>query len=170
MGWGNVEQLKKLGKAPTGIEDSDFLERPKYLIKVSRNWRYGKRARFWDIQKWYESARYEKGGTWINACRGGIAYTERGMWRAINKQLKKMNFGSSEQYYTLDRQPISYVNCSDADTDLCAPNDPNCMWRTYVCLWCKKGYKISKRSLTGKYMIDDHHKTCKEFKKQNKGK
>lgn len=61
-----------------------------------------------------------------------------------------------------------YPNCSDADKDTCPPNDPNCLWRTHTCLWCKKDYKISKRALTGKYMIADHHKICKEFKNKNK--
>ena len=170
MGWGHVGQLAKLGKAPTGIEDSDLLERPKYLIKVSQSWNYGPRARFWDIQMWRENERYEKGGYWTNVGRGGLAYTERGMWRAINRRLKKMKFGHVEKYCTLNKEPIKHVNCSDADTDTCSKNDPNCLWRTYKCLWCKKDYKISKRALTGKYMISDHNKICKEFKKQNKGK
>jgi hypothetical protein len=143
--------------------------RPKYLVKVHQSWNYGPRARFWDIMKWVESDRYEKGGYWTEACRGGLAYSERGMWRAINKRLKKMQFGYHENYFTLDREPYKHPNCSDADTDICRPNDPNCMWRTYKCEWCKKTYKISQRALTGKYMISDHNKTCKEFKKANKG-
>ena len=77
-------------------------ERPRYIIKVHRNWAYGPRARFWDIQEWKEVNGIE-GGYWGNACRGGLAYTEWGMWRAINKRLKKMKFGSMENYFNLDR-------------------------------------------------------------------
>lgn len=61
-----------------------------------------------------------------------------------------------------------YINCDDADKDTCPPNDPNCLWRTYTCLWCRQDYKISKRGLTGKYMIADHNKICKDFKKNAK--
>lgn len=79
------------------------VERPKYIIKVTRDWRYGKRARFWEIQKWYERG---KGGYWSSACRGGLAYTEWGMWRAIDKKLKKMSYGYYDNYFNLNREPI----------------------------------------------------------------
>jgi hypothetical protein len=79
------------------------IERPKYIIKVTRDWRYGRHARFWEIQKWYERA---EGGYWDRACKGGLAYTEWGMWRAINKKLKKMDFGYYENYFSLDKQEI----------------------------------------------------------------
>jgi len=75
-------------------------DRPRYIIKVHRNWKYGPRAKFWDIQEWKET---EAGGYWGNACRGGLAYTEWGMWRAINKRLRKMSMGNSKQYYNLDK-------------------------------------------------------------------
>ena len=81
-------------------------ERPKYIIKVHRNWKYGPRARFWDIQKWVEADWHEEGGYWSAACRGGLAYTEWGMWRAINRRLKKMKFGYQDSYYLLDKTPI----------------------------------------------------------------
>ena len=75
------------------------VERPAYIIKVTRDWRYGKRARFWEIQKWYERA---EGGYWDRACKGGLAYTEWGMRWAIKKKLKKMNLGNSTNYYNLN--------------------------------------------------------------------
>ena len=81
-------------------------DKPKYIIKVHRDWRYGKRARFWDIQKWCQMGENPEDGYWGNACRGGLAYTEWGMWRAIDKRLKKMKFGYQENYFTLDRQSI----------------------------------------------------------------
>lgn len=81
--------------------------RPRYIIKVHRNWKYGPRARFWDIQEWVKADWHEEGGYWARACRGGLAYTEWGMWRAINRRLKKMEFGYQDNYYSLDRKPIS---------------------------------------------------------------
>lgn len=80
------------------------MERPRYIIKVNRNWHYGPRARFWDIQEWRET---DAGGYWGNACRGGLAYTNWGMWWAINRRLKKMKFGRVENYYTLDKKEIN---------------------------------------------------------------
>lgn len=79
------------------------VDRPKYIIKVHRNWKYGPRARFWDIQKWYQR---EDGGYWSSACKGGLAYSDWGMWRAIDKRLKKMNFGYHVNHFTLDRESI----------------------------------------------------------------
>lgn len=78
------------------------IERPQYIIKVHRNWKYGPRARFWDIMKWYEADWHEDGGYWSPACRGGLAYTKWGMRRAINKRLKKMQFGYIDEYFQLD--------------------------------------------------------------------
>ena len=80
------------------------VERPKYIIKVHRNWKYGPRARFWDIQKWYEGK--DGSGYWGRACKGGLAYTERGMWWAINRRLKKMQFGYQTNYFSLDKTPM----------------------------------------------------------------
>lgn len=82
------------------------VERPRYIIKVHRDWRYGPRARFWDIQEWKQMGKNPEDGYWGNACRGGLAYTEWGMWRAINKKLKKMSYGYHENYFSLDKQPI----------------------------------------------------------------
>jgi hypothetical protein len=75
------------------------VERPAYIIKVTRDWRYGKRARFWEIQKWYERA---EGGYWDRACKGGIAYTELGLKWAVKRKLKKMQIGNSTNYYSLN--------------------------------------------------------------------
>jgi hypothetical protein len=85
------------------------IERPAYIIKVNRDWRYGKRARFWDIQKWYQMGAGPEDGYWGNACKGGLAYTEWGMWRAIDKRLKKMKFGYHVNHFTLDRQLIKEI-------------------------------------------------------------
>jgi hypothetical protein len=82
------------------------IERPKYVVKVTRDWRYRKRARFWEIQKWYQMGTKSDEGYWSRACKGGLAYTEWGMWRAIDKKLKKMSYGYYENYFSLDRNPI----------------------------------------------------------------
>jgi hypothetical protein len=79
------------------------VDRPAYIIRVHRDWKYGPRARFWDIMKWYER---DNGGYWSTACKGGLAYTERGMWRSINKRLKKMQFGYQTNYFSLDKKTI----------------------------------------------------------------
>lgn len=78
------------------------VERPKYIIKVHRNWKYGPRARFWDIMTWRDMPEHPDGGYWSTACRGGLAYTKWGMTRAINKRLKKMKFGYIDEYFNLD--------------------------------------------------------------------
>jgi hypothetical protein len=80
------------------------VDKPKYIIKVHRNWNYGPRARFWDIQEWKQMGDNPEDGYWGNVCRGGLAYTNWGMWRAINKRLKKMKFGYVDEYYTLDEK------------------------------------------------------------------
>lgn len=82
------------------------IDRPAYIIKVHRDWKYGPRARFWDIQVWHPRGDGPNDGYWSNACKGGLAYTEFGMWRAINKRLKKMQFGYQTNYFSLDRKEI----------------------------------------------------------------
>lgn len=79
------------------------VDRPKYIIEVRRNWRFGPHCHFWDILQWKESDLYEEGGYWGMACEGGVAFTKRGMWRAVNKRLKKLGFGFETKYYNLDK-------------------------------------------------------------------
>jgi hypothetical protein len=71
-------------------------DRPEYIIQVHRNWRYGPRARFWEIQEWNE-----KYGYWTKVT-GGLSYTNWGMKRAINKRLKKLKFGYQNEYFNID--------------------------------------------------------------------
>lgn len=73
-------------------------ERPKYIIKVHQNWRYGPRARFWDIQTWVDRG---KTGYWTSVA-SGLAYSKWGMRRAINRKLRKMQFGYHDSYFNLD--------------------------------------------------------------------
>lgn len=76
-------------------------ERPEYIIQVHRNWRYGPRARFWDIMTWKEDNRFDEGGYWSKVT-GGLAYTKLGMQWSINRRLKKMKFGYQDQYFNID--------------------------------------------------------------------
>ena len=76
--------------------------RPEYIIKIHQDWRYGPRARFWDILYWRTSKSHPDGGWWSPACNGGLSYTKWGMKRAINKRLKKMKFGYKDSYFNLD--------------------------------------------------------------------
>lgn len=82
------------------------IDRPEYIIKVNRNWRYGKRARFWDIQKWCQMGENPEDGYWGNACRGGLAYTEWGMKLAIKRKLKKMKIGNETNHFDLNWNKI----------------------------------------------------------------
>lgn len=76
-------------------------ERPAYIIKVHRNWRYGPRARFWDIMTWKEVKGHDDGGYWRSVTHG-LAYTKLGMKWSINRRLKKMQFGNHDNYFQLD--------------------------------------------------------------------
>lgn len=76
-------------------------ERPKYIIKVHQNWRYGHRARFWDIMVWKKVKSHPDGGYWTSITHG-LAYTKIGMRLAINRRIKKMKFGSHDNYFQLD--------------------------------------------------------------------
>lgn len=73
-----------------------------YRVKVQTDWRYGKHAKFWDIEKFHQedSNKYEQ-VVYYRACKGGLAYTNIGMWWAIRRKLKKMKIGYSTTYYEL---------------------------------------------------------------------
>ena len=75
--------------------------RPEYIIKVHRNWRYGQHARFWGIMTWKEMKGHPDKGYWTEVT-GGLAYTKIGMKWAINRKLKKMKFGYVNNYFQLD--------------------------------------------------------------------
>ena len=77
------------------------IDRPKYIIKVHQNWRYGHRARFWDIMTWVERDGSKDGGYWTSVTHG-LAYTKIGMRLSINRRLKKMQFGYTDKYFQLD--------------------------------------------------------------------
>jgi hypothetical protein len=78
-------------------------KRPEYIIKVDRDWRYGRHARFWEIQRWYGT---DEKGYWSSACRGGLAYTEWGMRLAIKRKLKKMKIGNATNHFDLNWNKI----------------------------------------------------------------
>jgi hypothetical protein len=78
-----------------------------YRVKVHTDWRYGKHAKFWDIEKFNQEASDRHGEpVYFTACKGGLAYTNIGLWRTIRRRLKKMKVGYSTTYYGLDGKVI----------------------------------------------------------------
>lgn len=78
-----------------------------YCVKVTTDWRYGKRARFWEIQKFNQEASDKYGEVvYYQACKGGLAYTNWGLWYQVRRRMKKMKVGNSRTYYNLNREVI----------------------------------------------------------------
>jgi len=62
---------------------------------------YPKYEKFWHIERWdNEYKRYRR------CSRGGLAFTRWGMWRAIKKELNKLNAGYYAEYYTVNGERI----------------------------------------------------------------
>ncbi len=94
-------------KRPPKIADIPVPEN-EYRIEVHTDWRYGKRAKFWEIQQFNKDASDRYGEVvYYRACKGGLAYTNFGMWWAIRRKLKKMKVGYSTKYYGLDKNLIN---------------------------------------------------------------
>jgi hypothetical protein len=73
-----------------------------YRVKIDKDWRYGKHAMFWEIQKFDQELSNRYNEVYYNrACRGGIAYTQLGLKWAVKRKMKKMQTGYSTNYYTL---------------------------------------------------------------------
>ena len=78
-----------------------------YRVEVHTDWRYGKHAKFWEIQKFNQELSNRYGEIYYSsACKGGLAYTNIGMWWAIRRKLKKMQTGYYNTYYSLDKKVI----------------------------------------------------------------
>lgn len=76
-----------------------------YRVEVRTDWRYGKRAKFWDIQKFNQEASDKYGEVvYYHACKGGLAYTNWGLWYQVRRRMKKMKIGHSTTYYALDKK------------------------------------------------------------------
>ena len=75
-------------------------EKPLYRIVVEPGGGFGqypKYEKFWHIEKWDEKhKRYFSHG------KSGLAFTKWGMWRAIRKELKRLNAGYQVQYFTIN--------------------------------------------------------------------
>jgi len=75
-------------------------DKPLYRIVVEPGGGFGqypKYEKFWYIEKWDDkSKRYFRCG------RGGLNNTKWGMWRAIRKELKKLNAGYQVEHYTIN--------------------------------------------------------------------
>lgn len=78
-----------------------------YRVEIHTDWRYGKRAKFWQIQKFDKdsSDRYNE-VVYRSVGKGGLAYTNIGMWWSIHRKLKKMRVGYKTTYYGLDKNII----------------------------------------------------------------
>lgn len=75
-------------------------ERPKYIIKVHRNWRH-RGLRFWKIMEWHSVDGAKDGGYW-SPIYSGSSYTKSGMARAIKRGFKKISFGNHTEYFNID--------------------------------------------------------------------
>jgi hypothetical protein len=75
-------------------------DKPLYRIVVEPgggHGQYPKYEKFWHIEKWNdEHKRYFRQGN------GGLAFTKWGMWRAIRKELKRINAGYTVQHFTIN--------------------------------------------------------------------
>lgn len=82
------------------------LNRPKYIVEVNRDWR-NKRYRYWTIKEWVSNDGYDgyESGFWSRVT-GGLSFSDAGMWRAVNKKLKKLQYGHTTNYFTVDKKPI----------------------------------------------------------------
>ena len=74
--------------------------KPLYRIVVEPgggHGQYPKYEKIWNIEKWNdEHKRYFRHGN------GGLAFTKLGMWRAIRKELKRINAGYTVQHFTIN--------------------------------------------------------------------
>jgi len=75
-------------------------EKPLYRIVVEPGGGFGqypKYEKFWHIEKWDDKhKRYFRHG------KSGLAFTKWGMWRAIRKELKRLNAGYQSQHFTIN--------------------------------------------------------------------
>jgi len=75
-------------------------EKPLYRIVVEPGGGFGqypKYEKFWHIEKWDDKhKRYFSHG------ESGLAFTKWGMWRAIRKELKRINAGYTAQHFTIN--------------------------------------------------------------------
>ena len=78
-----------------------------YRAEVHTDWRYGKHAKFWEIQKFNQELSNRYGKVYYARVSHGLAYTQIGMWWAIHRKLKKMKVGYSTKYYSLDKRELA---------------------------------------------------------------
>jgi hypothetical protein len=74
-----------------------------YRVKVEINWKYGKHAKFWEIQKFNQelSNRYNE-VYYDRISKGGIAYTKLGLKWAVKRKMKKIQIGNTTNYFNLN--------------------------------------------------------------------
>ena len=82
--------------------------KPLYRIVVEPgggNGGYPRYEKFWHIEKW--SDKYER---YLHHGYDGLAFTKWGMWRAIIKELKRLNAGYHAEYYTINGERLDKDN------------------------------------------------------------
>lgn len=78
-----------------------------YRVEVHTDWRYGKRAKFWEIQQFNQELSNRYGEVYYTrACKGGLVYTNLGLWFAVRRKMRKLKNGYSTSYYALDKSLI----------------------------------------------------------------
>jgi len=71
------------------------------VVEPSGGGMYPRYEKFWHIEKWDK-----KQQRYWRCNRGGLAFTRWGMWRAIRKELKRLNAGSYAEYYAVNGERI----------------------------------------------------------------
>lgn len=66
------------------------------VVEPGANGMYPKYEKFWHIEKWND-----KSERYVRCSRGGLHFTKWGMWRAIRKELKRLNAGRYAEYYNV---------------------------------------------------------------------
>lgn len=74
-------------------------DKPLYRVVVDAGGggMYPKYEKFWHIEKWNEDHKQ-----YFRYGRGGLAFTKWGMWRAIRKELRRINAGYTVQHFTIN--------------------------------------------------------------------
>lgn len=78
------------------------IEQPEHLYRIvvepgGGYGQYPKYEKFWHIEKWNEEYQI-----YFTCGNGGLNFTKRGMWRAIRRELKRLNIGYTGEYYTIN--------------------------------------------------------------------
>lgn len=125
----------------------------KHRIHLENSHRYP-RSVFWSIEEYDEKRGYYRGVKSGVVSFFGKKAAIRAAKRALKKRMKRPLY--SEVYH---------LNGKLFQDEKVEEN----LWQQHTCPDCKEVYSISKRALTGKYMIADHKKECSGLPGHYKG-